>query len=85
MLACIALATVTTLLVSQGRARYAWVTLVPLVFVAVATELAAFQLVTRQFIPKGNYMLATMAVVIMGCLLFVLAHAGRKCRELLRT
>jgi len=52
LLACIALCTGTTLIVNSGRARYAWVTLVPLLFVGVATETAGYQLITRQFIPK---------------------------------
>ncbi len=52
LLACIALCTGTTLIVNSGRARYAWVTLVPLLFVGIATETAGYQLITRQFIPK---------------------------------
>jgi len=52
LLACIALCTGTTLIVNSGRARYAWVTLVPLLFVGTATETAGYQLITRQFIPK---------------------------------
>jgi carbon starvation protein len=52
LLACIALCTMTGMLLNTGRARYAWVTLVPLAFVAAATETAGYQLVTRQFWPR---------------------------------
>jgi carbon starvation protein len=52
LLACIALCAATTLLVNSGKARYAWVTLLPFCFVATATETAGFQLVTRQFVPR---------------------------------
>jgi carbon starvation protein len=52
LLACIALATATTMIFNRGRGRYAWVTLVPLLFVGVATETAGYQLITNTFIPK---------------------------------
>jgi len=52
LLACIALCTGTTLIINSGRARYAWVTLLPLLFVGTATETAGYQLITRQFVPK---------------------------------
>ncbi len=52
LLACIGLCTGTTLIVNSKRARYAWVTLVPLVFVGIATEMAGYQLITNQFVPK---------------------------------
>jgi carbon starvation protein len=52
LLACIGLCTMTGWLVNQGRARYAWVTLIPLGFVGTATETAGYQLITRQFWPR---------------------------------
>jgi carbon starvation protein len=51
LLACIALAAATTATVNRGRSRYAWVTLVPLLFVGTVTEIAGYQLVTRQLVP----------------------------------
>jgi carbon starvation protein len=78
MLACIALAAVTTMLINNGKARYAWVTLIPLVFVSVATEIAGFQLVTRQFWPKQAYLLSALSTIVMASLVFVVAAAVRK-------
>ena len=52
LLACIALCAATTLTINRGRARYAWVTLLPLCFVGVATETAGYQLIRDQFVPK---------------------------------
>jgi carbon starvation protein len=49
LLAVLALALVTTLLVNTGRGRYAPVTLLPMLFVIATTMTAASQLVTRQF------------------------------------
>jgi carbon starvation protein len=52
LLACIALCAATTLTINRGRAKYAWVTLLPLAFVGVATETAGYQLIRDQFVPK---------------------------------
>ncbi len=76
LLACIALCTITAYLVNQGRARYTWVTLVPLVFVGCATETAGYQIITTQFLPKmirsgkpqlvfQGWLLSTMCVLAM--------------------
>ncbi|TDQ53379.1 carbon starvation CstA family protein [Actinorugispora endophytica] len=43
LLAAIALAVCTTLLIKSGRARYAWITLIPLVWDAVVTLTASYQ------------------------------------------
>jgi carbon starvation protein len=43
LLAAVALAVCTTLLIKSGRAKYAWITLVPLAFDAAVTLTAAFQ------------------------------------------
>jgi carbon starvation protein len=45
LLAVMALGLVTTLLVNTGRARYAWVTLLPMAFVTTTTMTAAYQLI----------------------------------------
>jgi carbon starvation protein len=49
LLAVMALALVTTLLVNSGRARYAPVTLLPMIFVTTTTMTAGAQMVGRQF------------------------------------
>ncbi len=85
LLACIALCTVTCMLVNQGRARYAWVTVVPLVFVGIATETAGYQLITRQFVPDlihnknadkvlQGWVLTSICVVAMVALVVVVAE-----------
>ena len=52
LLACIALCAATTLTINRGKARYAWVTLAPMLFVSVATQTAGFELITETFVPK---------------------------------
>lgn len=49
LLAGIALSVVTTLLVQNGRRRYAWVTILPMLFVLTTTLTASTQMVTGQF------------------------------------
>jgi carbon starvation protein len=89
LLACIALCTATTLTINRGRAKYAWVTLLPLCFVGVATETAGYQLITQQFVPKligsgapdkvfQGYLLSSMCALAMVALVVILADALRK-------
>ncbi|MCC6750888.1 MAG: carbon starvation protein A, partial [Deltaproteobacteria bacterium] len=89
LLACIALCAGGTMLVNQGKRRYLWVTLAPLLFVGVATELAGYQLVTEQFIPKlvgsgkpelvfQGYLLSTLCVLAMAALGLIFVFSARK-------
>src|SRR5262249_32241874 len=68
LLAVIALTLVTTWLVRSGRAKYAWVTVLPMLWVIATTLTAAVQLVTIQFPEK-------MARVRMNALTGVLSTA----------
>ncbi len=57
LLAVLALALVTTWLVNQGRGRYAWVTVLPMLFVTSTTLTAGTQLISGRFagmIEKGR-------------------------------
>jgi len=91
LLACIALCAATTLLVNQGRGRYAWVTLGPLLFVGVATETAGWKLLTGNFralIASGKpalvsqgYILGSICVLAMAALVFVFADAASRWRR----
>lgn len=71
LLACIALCAATTMLVNQGKARYVWVTLVPMLFVATATETAGFEMITLNFLPK-MIMSGKRSLVFQGWLLTAL-------------
>lgn len=87
LLACIALCTATTMIINSGRAKYAWVTLTPMLFVGVATETAGYQLITNTFIPKmikngksvfQGYLLSTMCALAMSALIFIFIDAASK-------
>jgi len=84
LLAVIALSVATTWIVNQGRARHAWVTLVPLAFVTTTTMTAGVQLVSRfqvmaqQAAFKG-YLNMALVVVMLGGVVLVLVEALRAC------
>jgi carbon starvation protein len=86
LLACIALCTATTMIVNAGRGRYAWVTLIPFVFVGTATQTAGFQLITNTFIPKmiqsgkpalvtQGWILSSLCALCMAAMFAILAES----------
>jgi carbon starvation protein len=52
LLAVVALALITTLLINSGKARYAPVTALPMLFVIATTMTAGAQMIGNQFWPK---------------------------------
>ncbi|MBM4374038.1 MAG: carbon starvation protein A [Deltaproteobacteria bacterium] len=89
LLACIALAAATTMIVNAGRGRYAWVTLVPLAFVGTATQWAGYQLITSNFVPRlirggkpelvfQGWLLSGLCALAMTAMLVIVAAAGRR-------
>jgi carbon starvation protein len=76
LLAVIALCLVTTLLVNTGRARYAWTTILPMIFVTTTTMTAGVQLVGSQWPPlykQGRGLQATLNIALT---IFVIASVG---------
>lgn len=65
MLGIIAFGVGTAFLVRTGRSRYLWVTLAPMAFVLITTLTAAVRNITDNFLPKGNYLLAGISVVLI--------------------
>ena len=97
LLAAIALCVATAVMVNAGRARYAWVTLLPMVFVMTTTLTAAWQLVfheQRGFLakfrdPKLSHfqwgLNIFLTAVMVGCLLVIVADSLRRWRHPLRS
>jgi carbon starvation protein len=70
LLATTALCVGTTMIINLGRARYAWVTLVPLVFVAVTTLSAAYLSTVNNFLKRGDFqgwLCAGSSLFLMAC------------------
>ncbi|HEX6835351.1 MAG TPA: carbon starvation protein A [Polyangia bacterium] len=81
LLATTALCVGTTVIVNAGRARYAWVTLVPLSFVATTTLTAAYLSTVNNFLKLGNFqgwLDAGVSIALMFCTVAVLAASARK-------
>ena len=74
LLSVLALAIVTTVLVNRGRARYMWVTVLPMLFVATTTLTAGTKLLTEVFPNKiaAGVMSPTAGYLNMGLTLFVI-------------
>jgi carbon starvation protein len=80
LLACVALCVGTSVIVNSGRGRYAWVTLLPLAFVATTTLTAGWQAATKKFLPMKNfmgYLDATLIFMMMGCVAVVVVDSAR--------
>jgi carbon starvation protein len=54
LLAAVALCVATTIIINSGRAKYAWVTLVPLAFVSTTTLVAGYESITDIFWPLAQ-------------------------------
>jgi carbon starvation protein len=88
LLACVALAIGTTILINLGRARYAWVTIVPLLFLSTTTLTAGFLSVRDNFWPMAvgpkltlhlqGYLNSILTVVMMTCVVVIFIAAVRR-------
>jgi carbon starvation protein len=86
LLAAVALAVATSAIINAGKARYAWVTLVPMLFVAATTLAAGWLNITDNFIPMiesgadawQGAINIVMTLVIMVCAIVVLVEACRR-------
>lgn len=54
LLAAVALCVATTILINMGKAKYAWVTILPLAFVSTTTLVAGFKSITDIFWPLAQ-------------------------------
>ena len=87
LLAAVGLSVVTSALINSGRARYAWLTALPMAFVAVTTLTAGWLNITDNFLPLAvreparagqAYLNSALTALMMGCALVILAEAGRR-------
>jgi len=85
LLASVALAVGTTVIINAGRARYAWVTILPLSFVSVTTLTAGAMSVRDSFYPMAigpdltkhfqGHLNSVVTIVMMVCVLVILSSA----------
>jgi carbon starvation protein len=88
LIGSVALAVGTTILINSGRARYAWVTLLPLSFLTVTTLTAGFLSVRNTYWPQAigldpalhvrGYVNSICTSVLMVCVVIILVSAARR-------
>lgn len=88
LLAAVALAVGTTVIINEGRQKYAWVTLAPLVFVTVTTLSAGFLSIRDNYWPKAmsgdpaqvtiGWVDSVCTAIMMVCAIIILVAAARK-------
>jgi carbon starvation protein len=87
LLAVIALLIGTTIIIRSGRVRYAWVTVLPLSFLAVTTLTAGYMSVRDNFWPMAvganqalhvqGYIDSVLTVIMMGCAVIIIVTSLR--------
>jgi carbon starvation protein len=88
LLASVALAVGTTIIINIGRAKYAWVTFLPLCFVTTTTLAAGYLSVRDNFWPMAvggdpplqvqGYVNSICTVIMMICAVIIIASAARR-------
>jgi carbon starvation protein len=74
----------TTMILRMNKAKYAWITAVPGIFMVFVTMIAGYESIVGNYLPKQLYLLAVMAVIVMVLMAIVIVGAIRKWAELLR-
>ena len=77
LLATMGLAIGTTVIMRLGHQRYAWVTAIPCVFIAVITVMADYQNVFGSYMPQGKYMLVVVSIIMFALVALVMVEAVR--------
>jgi carbon starvation protein len=67
-----------------GKARYAWSTAVPGLFLALMTFWAGYLQITTVYLPHQEYLLAVCALMVVALMFIVFAGAIARWIELLR-
>jgi carbon starvation protein len=91
LLAAVALTVGTTVIVNSGKARFAFVTATPLLFVSITTLSAGYLSVVDRFIPMARMpgkafqgsLNAVVIVIMMVCVLVILTEAFLRWRRVL--
>jgi carbon starvation protein len=84
LLAASALIIGTVIIIRLGRVKYAWMTAVPGVFMALVTMVAGYENIVFNYLPKGMVLLASLSVIIMVLMFAVFIGAFKRCSELLQ-
>ncbi|MYL83320.1 carbon starvation protein A [Desulfovibrio aerotolerans] len=84
LLAAMGLLIGTTMIIRMGKARYAWMTAVPGLAMVCITVWAGYLQIVNTYLPKGLYLLATLAVIVLILIAIVIVGTLRRWMSLLR-
>jgi carbon starvation protein len=92
LLAAIALTVGTSFIINRGKARYAWVTIVPLLFITVTTLVAGMMNILNIFVPMmfsvktqvQGIINLLLTAVIMGSVIIVIVDAAPRWISVIR-
>lgn len=90
LLGAVALSVATTVIINMGKARYAWITLGPLMWVATNTLAAGWLSITDNFLPLARtrdpfqgYLNAALTAMMMACAVVVLVNSLARWKQIL--
>jgi len=91
LLAAVALCVGTTYIINSGRARYAWVTAIPMVFVSTTTLTAGYMNIVQNFWPltatsdkaTQGYVTSVLTAIMMVCAVIIIYEALKKWHRVL--
>lgn len=86
LLAVVALSVATSAIINSGKRKYAWVTFLPMVFVAITTLSAGVLNITDNFLPltqypetaTQGYVNSVLTVIMIVCAVAILVEATKK-------
>lgn len=84
LLAACALMVGTTMLIRLGKARYAWITSAPALFMIPVTMSAGYLNITRTYLPAGKWLLVALSLLLMVLMSVVFVEAFVRWAWLLR-
>jgi carbon starvation protein len=84
LLGAIALAIGTTLILSHGRKKYCWVTIVPFCFVAFTTIAGGFYNIFKTYLPQHMLVNTLLTAVLLVLTLIIIIDSARKWVKLMR-
>jgi carbon starvation protein len=84
LLATCGLIIATTMLIRMGKARYAWISGVPGLFMIPVTMSAGYLNIRNNYLPKGDWLKVSLSVTLMFLMAFVFVEAFFKWYELLQ-
>jgi len=84
LLAACALIIATSMIIRMNKAKYAWVTAVPGIFLACITLWAGYLQITQTYLPKKQYLLATLGIIVMVLMVIIFIGAFARWVQLLK-